>query len=100
MVLNSVARSLVSGFGRVTRPVLRLLRTQLRCQVLAEVAGFEHRADLDLFAPLAEWRAPDPLDRFLDRLHLPQPEPRDQLLALGEGPVQHGAVAATEPDPH
>src|SRR5215471_20955838 len=79
---------------------LGLLRPQLRCQVLAEVVGFEHRAYFDFLLALAERRAPDPFDRFFERPHLPQPESGDQLLALGERSVSHDATAAVESDPH
>src|SRR2546425_9391172 len=34
----------------------------------------------------------DPLDGFLLRVHLPQPEPGDQLFRLGERAVDHGAL--------
>src|SRR5579863_3119232 len=76
------------------------LGLELRRQVRAEVLGLEHAADLDFLATLPEGRAADPLDRLLDGFHLPEPEPRDQLLALGERPVDHGALATTEPDAH
>src|SRR6516164_1761620 len=82
------------------RTALGLLRPQLRCQVLAEVVGFEHRAYFDFRLALAERRAPDPFDRFFERPHLPQPESGDQLLALGEGSVDHRVLAAAEPDAH
>ena len=36
----------------------------------------------------------DPLDRLVHRLHLPQPEAGDQLLRLGERPVDHGPLVA------
>ena len=38
-----------------------------------------------------------PLDRLLDRLHLPDPVAGDQLLGLGERPVDDGPLAAREP---
>src|SRR5207247_467252 len=40
----------------------------------------------------------DPFNRLLLRLHLPQPEAGDQLLCLGEGPVDHGPLPSREPD--
>src|SRR5262249_37270122 len=52
----------------------------------AEVLRLEHLANLDLGA-VVERGALEPLDRLFLRLHLPQPEARDQLLRLGEGPV-------------
>ncbi len=39
-----------------------------------------------------------PLYRLVQRLHFPQPEARDQLLAFGEGPVDDGPLAARKPD--
>src|SRR6516165_9365864 len=76
------------------------LRPQLRCQVVAEILRLEHPTDLHLLAALAEGGAADPLDRFLDRLHLPQPESGNELLALGEGAIDHRAFAAAELDAH
>src|SRR6185312_17308761 len=38
----------------------------------------------------------EPLDRLGPRLHLPQPETGDQLLALGERAVDHRALPAVE----
>ena len=38
----------------------------------------------------------DPLDRLVERLHLPQPEARDQLLRLGERAVDHGPLLPLE----
>src|SRR5437016_3600446 len=61
-----------------------------------EVRRLEHLADFDL-GPL-ERGALEPLDRLFLRLHLPQPEAGDQLLRLGEGPVDHGPLPTREPD--
>src|ERR1700732_5587479 len=85
-----------SVFGGKALALLRLLRPQFRRQVRAEVLGLEHPADLDLLAAFLERRAPDPLDRLLDGLHLPQPAARDQLLGLGERAIRHGAPATAE----
>src|SRR5213596_1625424 len=41
----------------------------------------------------------DPFDRLFLRLHLPQPEARDQLLGLGERPVDDGPLVPGELDP-
>src|SRR6202045_4919093 len=89
-----------SVFAGSALALLRFLRPQFRRQVRAEVLGLEHPADLDHFVALLERGAPDPLDRLLDGLDLPQPEARDQLLGLGERAIRHGAVAAAELDPH
>src|ERR1700733_4630752 len=90
----------VSLLHREVLTLAGFLRLELRRQVRAEVLGLEHAADLDFLAALPEGRAADPLDRLLQRSHLPEPEARDQLLGLGEGPVGHGALAAAEPDAH
>src|SRR6266508_4890231 len=65
-----------------------LLRAELGRELLAEVVGLEHRPDLDLGAAV-EGRALQPLHGLLHVLHLPQPEAGDQLLGLGERPVDH-----------
>src|ERR1043166_7672072 len=56
-----------------------VLRLQLGGVLLAEVLGLEDRADLErgLLAGHGIGAAPDPLDRLLHRLDLPQPEPGD-----------------------
>src|SRR5262249_33573505 len=76
----------------------RFLVAQLGAEIRAEVLGLEHAPDLDLLVALLEGRAADPLDRFLHRLHLPEPEARDQLLGLRERPGDYGAPPAAELD--
>src|SRR5437879_155864 len=96
---------------RVRRhPLPFLLRGDLRAQALlllpqlgrelgAEVLRLEHLADLDLrILPHRIGAALDPFDRLFLRLHLPDPEAGDQLLGLGEGPVDDGALGSREPD--
>src|SRR5258708_3557935 len=73
---------------------LYFLGTKLRGEIRAEILGLEHPPDLDLLVPLLEGGAADPLDRFLDGLHLPEPEARDELLGLRERAVGEGAAAA------
>src|SRR6266540_3312066 len=92
------------------RPLLFLLRDDLRAQALlllpqlggelcAEILRLEHLADLDLgILPHRTRAALDPFDRLFLRLHLPYPEASDQLLGLGEGPVDDGALGSREPD--
>src|SRR5262249_26942066 len=66
----------------------------------SETARLEDGWDLD-HALLPRHRigtAPDPLDRFFHRLHLPQPIAGDQLLGLGEGAVNDLPLAARELD--
>src|SRR5690606_7232940 len=72
----------------------RLALPDLRRGGLAEVLDLEHLPDLDL--TIVEGDALDPLDRLLLRLDLDQPEPGDQLLRLGEGPVDDGPVLPVE----
>src|SRR5436190_446462 len=74
---------------------LVFLRAKLGGQRLAEIFRREDLADLDFAIFFVRIRAAlHPLDRFLPRLALPQPEPRDQLLGLGKRAVRHGALAA------
>src|SRR5438309_4928517 len=88
--------------ARVRRhPLPFLLRGYLRAQALlllpqlgrelgAEVLRLEHLADLDLgILPHRIGAALDPFDRLLLRLYLPDPDAGDQLLGLGEGPVDY-----------
>src|SRR5580658_281630 len=72
----------------------RFLRPQLRCRVVAEILGLEHTPDLDFLVAPGKRRAPDPLHRLGERLHLPQPEAGDEFLGFGERPVAHDALAA------
>src|SRR5690606_3763656 len=73
----------------------RLVLADLGRGRLAEVLDLEHLPDLDL--AIVEGDALDPLDRLLLRLDLDQPEPGDQLLRLGEGPVDDGPGVPVEP---
>src|SRR6266705_3266091 len=67
-----------------------------------EVLQLEQLANLDLafcsFA-MGSGDALGPVDRLFPRLHLDQPVAGDQLLRLGERPVDHGAFAPGELDP-
>src|SRR3954468_20974469 len=73
------------------------LRAELGRELLAEVLGLEDRPDFD-FRPAAERCALQPLDRFVHRLDVPQPEAGDQLLRFGERSVDHRAFGTGEPD--
>ena len=53
---------------------------------------------ISISRPAVEGGALDPLDRLVLRLHLDQPEAGDQLLRLGERPVDDGPLAAGELD--
>src|SRR5688572_24913753 len=63
-----------------------------------EVFELEHLANLDLALTVRHGigAALDPFDCLLLGLHLNQPEAGDQLLRLGEGPVDHGAFVSRE----
>src|SRR5262245_1636076 len=66
----------------------RFLRAQLGRELGAEVLGLEHGPDLQRRLRAGRVRAAfRPLDRLLQRLHLPDPEAGDELLGLGERPV-------------
>src|SRR5690606_11294083 len=71
------------------------LFAQLRRHHLVEVLGLEDLANLD-FGAAIEGRLLQPLDGFLHRSGLPDPEACDQLLALRERTVDDGALAALE----
>src|SRR3954468_12112691 len=73
------------------------LRAELGRELLAEVLGLEDRPDFD-FRPAAERCALQPLDRFVHRLDVPQPEAGDQLLRFSERSVDHRAFGTGEPD--
>src|SRR5690606_2202783 len=78
--------------------VFALLGRERRTEVLGLVEG----PDLDLRF-LARHRvraAPDPLDRFLERLHLPDPVAGDQLPGFRERPVDDRALAAGAAEAH
>src|SRR5207244_2161076 len=66
-------------------PQARLLLAQLGSELLAEVLSLEDRTDLDdrLAAGHRVRDALDPLNRLVERLHLPHPVAREQLLGLG-----------------
>src|SRR5919204_3965593 len=82
--------------GHLTSQALLLLPELARGVAGRELLGLEDLPDLDL--ALLERGALEPLDRLIHRLALPQPEAGDQLLGLGEGSVDHGALVAGEPD--
>src|SRR5882724_6159062 len=66
---------------------------------LSEILVREERADLDVGCLVVRIGAAlQPFHRFLHRLDLPQPIAGDQLLGLGEGPINHGAVLAGKAD--
>src|SRR2546426_10597244 len=76
-----------------------LLFPELGRELGPEVFCLEHLANLDLglaFEREGIRSALDPFDRLCLRLHLPQPEVGDQLVRLGERPVDYGALVARE----
>src|SRR5207247_11362843 len=78
------------------RAVPLLLLPQLGSERGAEVRRLEDLANLDL--GVLERSALEPLDRLFFRPHLPQPEPGDELLRLGEGAVDDGPLPLGELD--
>src|SRR2546422_2918145 len=96
MIMNRMTLCSFLGLRRLRAHTLLLL-PELGLECGTEVLGLEHLANLDLGA-VTEGGPLDPRDRFLLRLHLPQPEAGDQLLRLGEGPVDHRPLASREPD--
>src|ERR1700730_18547271 len=74
------------------------LLTQLRRQRLAKIFRREHLAELDLIA-LAERRALHPVDRFVERFGLDQPEAGDEIAGEVERAAAHGGLIAVF-DPH
>src|SRR5215469_750902 len=115
--LPCTARDLQPGLGREAcasggrserhsfpgrRPVSQLLflSFDLRGQVLTEILRFEHRADLDVGIGQHRIRAAlHPLDGFVDRVNLPEPETCHELLGFREGPVDDRALLAREVHP-
>src|SRR5260370_15796332 len=53
----------------------------------------------DLEGPALVGGPLEPLEGLVDRAHLPQPVPGDQLLRLSERPVDDGPFLAVEPNP-
>src|SRR5881296_3681450 len=97
MIMNRMILSpLLLGLGcRRAQPLFVL--PEFGLELGTEVVRFEDLANLDLEAVI-ERRTLEPLDRLFFGLHLPQPEAGDQLLRLGERPVDHGPLASREPD--
>src|SRR5206468_2300310 len=71
-------------------PDFSLLLPELWREILAKVLRLEYLANL--YFTLLEWRALEPLDRFIHGLHLPQPEAGDELLGLSERTIDHGSL--------
>src|SRR6266851_5250602 len=89
----------VSGLGGRLRPPALVLLPQLGRVRLPEVVRLEHLANFDLTVVAGGiGDALDPFDRLFPRLHLPDPEAGDELLRLGEGPVDDGPLPAREFD--
>src|SRR5690242_12655225 len=84
-------------------PETLFLLPELRRERLAEILRLEDLANLDLgvvavgVVDQAERGPLDPFDRLFLRLHLPDPEPRDQLLGLGERAIDHGPLRSGDP---
>src|SRR5438093_1027535 len=96
-IMNRMVLSPLPGLRGRLRAQSLLLLLELRLERITEVLRLEHLANLH-FTFLE--RGPfQPLDGLAQRLHLPQPETGDQLLRLGEGPVDHRALRSGELDP-
>src|SRR6185437_3772397 len=80
--------------ARYLGPQLVFLLAQLWSEFIAKVVGFEDLPDLHF--GVVERRAPEPRDRLILRLHLPDPEACNQLLRLGERSVDHRRLAVRE----
>src|SRR6478735_3520233 len=66
-----------------------LLLAQFRRQGLSKILGIEDLPDFD-FSAAVERRALHPIDRLVQRLHLNQPEARDEIADHGERPMRDG----------
>src|SRR5438128_9878980 len=97
MIMNRIVLSPPFGPGARLPAQALLLLPDLGRERRTEVVRLEDLANLDLEAVL-EGRTLEPLDRLFLGLHLPQPEPGDQLLRLGERSVDHGPFASRESD--
>src|SRR5258705_14017967 len=75
-----------------------LLFPEFWCELVTEVCRLEHLAYLDL--GVLKRRALEPFDRFIQRLHLPQPEACDQFFRLREGPIDHALLTVCEFNSH
>src|SRR5438093_1256170 len=95
-IMNRMVLSPLPGLRGRLRAQSLLLLLELRLERITEVLRLEHLANLHF--TFLERGTFQPLDGLAERLHLPQPETGDQLLRLGEGPVDHRSLAAGEPD--
>src|SRR5262245_7144812 len=67
---------------------------------IAEVLDLEHGPELNLAFLLVRIGATlNPVQRLLQRRHFPEPKAGDELLGLGERPVDDGAALARETHP-
>src|SRR6266853_4934390 len=76
--------------------VLLHLAKALDCLARTEILQFEELPDLDLSFLAVDGgigKAPRPFHRFFPRLYLDDRVAGDELLRLGERPVDHGALA-------
>src|SRR3989449_10148488 len=96
LMIRRPPRSTLFPYTTLFRSQSLLLLLELRLERIPEVVRLEHLANL--YFTFLERGPLQPLDGFVQRLHLPQPEARDQLLRLGEGPVDHRPLAPGEPD--
>src|SRR5882724_8111171 len=82
-----------------------LLLSKLWSEFRAKVLRLENLANLNLALNVRAYivgtgTSLDPLDRFFQCFYLPQPETGDQLLRLGERPVDYCRLPPRESDAH
>src|SRR5919198_1787977 len=82
-----------------SRPLPLSLLAQLGCERFAEILRLKDLPDLDLLT-VGEGDALRPFQRLLLRLHLPDPEPGDQLLRFGERTVAYRPLGPSVRDTH
>src|SRR6266699_4042998 len=88
--------TIISPFLRLLLEVLLHFAKALDRLARTEILELEELPDLDLAFLAVDGgigKAPRPLHRFFPRLHLDDRVAGDELLRLGERPVDHGALA-------
>ena len=83
---------------RALRPQPFFLLAQFRGEGFAEILGRKHLANFDLVAG-AERSALHPVDGFIQRLGVDQPEACDEIAGEAERPAADAALPASVLDP-
>src|SRR6185437_13215995 len=93
--LNEVSCDSWIPFGLLLRGHLRadalFLLPELRSELVTEIRRFKHLTNLDF--GVFKGCFLKPLDRFIQRLHLPQPEACNQLFGFREWSLNHTLLA-------